>query len=212
MLHLMIASRLHWKAPGVKIPGGKGGLAAFDFSTGALTLTEAGTKKRASLHVVRTENLAVHNPGGLEPLDATADQFLAALRLSNHTLKRALTNPRLFAGIGNAYSDEILHAARLSPIALTQKITDEEASISSPRHRRRFVRGSRAYTNKRATDFPRRSPPSALKWPPTDAMDCRAPTAAPPSSASAMPTTKRTIAPCARPTAMSSPTAPSHGC
>lgn len=127
VLHLMIAGRLQWKAPGAKIPRGKNGLAAFDFPTGALMLTEAGSKKRASLHVVRAGDLAAHDPGGLEPLDATTDQFITKIRSSKHTLKRALTNPRLFSGIGNAYSDEILHAARLSPVTLTSKLTDEEA-------------------------------------------------------------------------------------
>lgn len=126
VLHLMIAGRLRWKEPGAKIPG-KLGLAAFDFPTGTLLLTEAGTKKRASLHVVRgAAALAEHNPGGLEPLEADAEAFRAALRRENRTLKRALTDPRLFSGIGNAYSDEILHRARLSPLQLTGNL-DEEA-------------------------------------------------------------------------------------
>src|SRR5262245_13469319 len=127
VLHLMIAGRLHWKRRGAKPPG-KIGLAAFDFATGTLTLTEAGTKRRASLHLIRGEAmLARHDPGGLEVLAATPAEFRAALRRGNHTLKRALTDPRTFSGIGNAYSDEILHAARLSPLALTQKLTDDEA-------------------------------------------------------------------------------------
>src|SRR5205807_5415409 len=126
VLHLMIAGRLHWKERGAKIPA-KVGLAAFDFSTGTLTLTEAGTKKRASLHLVRGESaLASHNPGGLEVLDAEESQFRSALLKENHTLKRALTDPRLFSGIGNAYSDEILHRARLSPLALTLRLTEPE--------------------------------------------------------------------------------------
>ena len=126
VLHLMIAGRLHWKERGVKLPG-KVGLAAFDFPTGTLTLTEAGTKRRASLHVLRGEDaLASHDPGGLEVLEADECRFGAALRRENHTLKRALTDPRLFSGIGNAYSDEILHRARLSPLALTQKLQPEE--------------------------------------------------------------------------------------
>src|SRR5687768_12532403 len=107
VLHLMIAGRLHWKPSGAKPPG-KVGLAAFDFPTGTLVLTEAGTKRRASLHLVRGEaELEQHNPGGLEVLDATKEQFRAALVRENHTLKRALTDPRLFSGIGNSYSDEI---------------------------------------------------------------------------------------------------------
>jgi formamidopyrimidine-DNA glycosylase len=127
VLHLMIAGRLHWKPRGAKPPG-KVGLAAFDFPTGTLILTEAGTKRRASLHLVRGEaELAKHDPGGLEVLDATPAQFRTALRRENHTLKRTLTDPRLFSGIGNAYSDEILHDAKLSPLALSQKLTDAEA-------------------------------------------------------------------------------------
>jgi len=126
VLHLMVAGRLKWKAErGAKIPG-KVGLCAFDFSSGTLILTEASSKKRASLHVVRGRAaLAEFDRGGIEPLFATRAEFAAALRRENHTLKRSLTDPRLFSGIGNAYSDEILHRARLSPVALTQKLTDE---------------------------------------------------------------------------------------
>lgn len=126
VLHLMIAGRLQWKAAGSKLPG-KLGLAAFDFAGGTLILTEAGSKRRASLHLVQGETeLAKHDRGGLEPLDADEPQFRAALVRENHTLKRALTDPRLFSGIGNAYSDEILHRARLSPLALTQRLTQLE--------------------------------------------------------------------------------------
>jgi formamidopyrimidine-DNA glycosylase len=126
VLHLMIAGRLHWKEPGAKLPG-RIGLAAFDFQTGTLTLTEAGTKKRASLHLLRGEQaLADLIPGGLEVLEADERTFREALLRENHTLKRALTDPRLFSGIGNAYSDEILHRAGLSPLALTQRLSDEE--------------------------------------------------------------------------------------
>ncbi len=128
VLHLMIAGRLHWKAPGAKPPG-RIGLAAFDFPAGTLTLTEAGSKRRASLHLVRGEDrLAEHQPGGLEVLDADPAGFAAALRRENHTLKRALTDPRLFSGIGNAYSDEILHRARLSPLTWTRRLTDAESA------------------------------------------------------------------------------------
>jgi len=128
VLHLMIAGRLQWKERGAKLPG-KVGLAAFDFTSGTLTLTEAGTKKRASLHVVRGEQaLAAHDPGGLEVLDAGISDFRAALIKENHTLKRSLTDPHLFSGIGNAYSDEILHRAGLSPLALTQRLKDAEIS------------------------------------------------------------------------------------
>jgi formamidopyrimidine-DNA glycosylase len=127
VLHLMIAGRLHWKPVGAKPPG-KMGLAAFDFPTGTLILTEAGTKRRASLHLVRGEDqLARLNPGGLEMLDAKPAEFRKALRRENHTLKRALTDPRLFSGIGNAYSDEILHRARMSPLTLTGRMSDADA-------------------------------------------------------------------------------------
>ena len=126
LFHLMIAGRFHWRDRGAKLPG-KMGLAAFDFTSGTLTLTEAGTKRRASLHLVRGEaGLAIHDPGGIEVLDAKAAKFRAALVKENHTLKRVLTDPRLFSGIGNAYSDEILHRARLSPVTLTQRLTDSE--------------------------------------------------------------------------------------
>ena len=128
VLHLMIAGRLHWKSRGAKIPG-RLGLAAFDFDTGTLLLTEAGTKKRASLHVVRGDDaLRLHDPGGLEVLDADRAAFDAALRRETHTLKRALTDPHLFSGIGNAYSDEILHRARLSPFKLTDSLSDDESA------------------------------------------------------------------------------------
>jgi formamidopyrimidine-DNA glycosylase len=126
VLHLMIAGRLRWRDPGAKIPG-KLGLAAFDFPDGTLVLTEAGSKKRASLHLVRGETaLKEHDPGGLEPLLAERDALRATLLRERHTLKRALTDPRLFSGIGNAYSDEILHRARLSPFKWTDKLDDEE--------------------------------------------------------------------------------------
>jgi len=126
VLHLMIAGRLHWREVGAKT-GGKTMLAAFDFETGSLVLTEAGTKKRASLHVVEGEDgLAQHNPGGVEVADCDIGSFGERLRQGNHTLKRALTDPRLFSGIGNAYSDEILHAAGLSPVKLTGSLTDDE--------------------------------------------------------------------------------------
>jgi formamidopyrimidine-DNA glycosylase len=128
VLHLMIAGRLHWKPPGAKPPG-KIGLAAFDFPEGTLILTEAGTKRRASLHVGRGEaGLEAHRRGGLEVLEASEEQFRAALTRENHTLKRALTDPRLFSGIGNAYSDEILHHAGLSPLALTQKLSAADSA------------------------------------------------------------------------------------
>jgi len=126
VLHLMIAGRLHWHDLPAKLAG-KQNLAAFDFSNGTLTLTEAGTKKRASLHLVKGEDaLRAIDRGGLEVLDCSPESFTESLTRSNHTLKRALTDPRLFSGIGNAYSDEILHAAKLSPVALTQKLSLQE--------------------------------------------------------------------------------------
>jgi formamidopyrimidine-DNA glycosylase len=126
VLHLMIAGRLHWRPPGVKLAG-RQNLAAFDFRSGALTLTEAGARRRASLHVVLGEAaLRALDPGGIDPLTADLAAFRQALTRENHTLKRALTDPRTFSGIGNAYSDEILHAARLSPLALTQKLLPAE--------------------------------------------------------------------------------------
>ena len=127
ILHLMIAGRLHWRQPGLKLPA-KRALAAFDFDAGALLLTEAGSQKRASLHLAQGEaGLRALDPGGLEVLSgADLDSFVIALTTENHTLKRALTDPRLFSGIGNAYSDEILHRARLSPVTLTQRLNLEE--------------------------------------------------------------------------------------
>ena len=127
VVHLMIAGRLHWKDPGAAIPGGKRGLAAFDFPEGTLILTEAGSKKRASLHILRGEAaLAEHDPGGIEVFESSLGEFASRLTQSNHTMKRALTDPRLFSGIGNAYSDEILLHAALSPVAMTQKLEPDE--------------------------------------------------------------------------------------
>jgi formamidopyrimidine-DNA glycosylase len=126
VIHLMIAGRLHWAAPSQKPPGRKP-LVSLRFSTGLLTLTEAGSKRRASLHVLRgAAALAAHDPGGIEPLETDVASFARALRSANHTLKRSLTDPHLISGIGNAYSDEILHRARLSPIAMTSKLGDAE--------------------------------------------------------------------------------------
>ena len=126
VLHLMIAGRLHWKTAGAKLAG-RNALAAFDFPNGSLLLTEAGSKRRASLYVVRGEQaLRAMDPGGVEVFETDLDGFRAALSAENRTLKRALTDPRLISGVGNAYSDEILHAAQLSPVTLTQKLKPEE--------------------------------------------------------------------------------------
>ena len=128
VIHLMIAGRLHWREPGGK-GGGRGWLAAFDFPRGSLTLTEAGTRRRASIHVVAGDiALAAMDPGGLEPLEADLAAFSSRLKQENHTLKRALSDPKLISGIGNAYSDEILHRARLSPFAMTGALRAEEAA------------------------------------------------------------------------------------
>ena len=128
VIHLMIAGRLRWRVRLASTPG-RGALAVFDFESGSLVLTEAGTRRRASLHLVRGE-AALHalDPGGLEPLALDLEAFAAQLRRERHTLKRALTDPRIFAGIGNAYSDEILHRARLSPLALTHRLDDAEVA------------------------------------------------------------------------------------
>lgn len=126
VIHLMIAGRFKWLPKGAKVPG-KVGLAAFDFDSGTLLLTEAGSKRRASLHIVQGEEaLAEHHRGGIEPLEMSFDEFRAALTRERHTLKRTLTDPQVFSGIGNAYSDEILHRARLSPVQMTTNLGEEE--------------------------------------------------------------------------------------
>lgn len=126
VIHLMIAGRLHWKTASARMPG-KIGVAALDFSTGTVLMTEAGTKKRAAIHLVRGEAaLREHDPGGLEVFDIDLAAFRAALTAESHTLKRALTDPHLLSGVGNAYGDEILHRARLSPVKLTRQLGDAE--------------------------------------------------------------------------------------
>jgi formamidopyrimidine-DNA glycosylase len=128
VFHLMIAGRLHWKEKGAPLAP-KYNLAAFDFENGTLTLTEAGSKRRASLHVVAGEaGLAALDPGGIEPLECSDEAFIAAIASSSHTLKRALTEPRLISGIGNAYSDEILHRAKLSPVRIAKTLSKVEAA------------------------------------------------------------------------------------
>ena len=136
VLHLMVAGRLHWRAPGAKLAG-RSALAAFDFAHGTLTWTEASTRQRASLHVVPDDaGVDALDPGGLEPLECDAAAFATRLRSEDHTLKRALTDPHLFSGIGNAFSDEILHAARLSPFKRTSQMHDDEvaALLAAVRH------------------------------------------------------------------------------
>lgn len=154
VLHLMIAGRLHWKKRDAKLSPPRG-LAAFDFENGTLLWTEAGSKKRASLHVVAGEaGLAALDPGGIEVLDADFDQFAAALTSANHTLKRALTDPRLFSGIGNAYSDEILFEARLSPLALTQKLKREEIERLFEATRRSLIEWTERLRHETGDEFP----------------------------------------------------------
>ena len=126
VMHLMIAGRLRWRPPGAKVPRRRG-LAGFDFDRGTVLFTEEGTKKRASIHVVRGEaGLVAHDPGGIDVLNVSPERFRERLQLENHTLKRSLTDPHLFSGIGNAYSDEILLRARLSPMKWSSRLTDEE--------------------------------------------------------------------------------------
>jgi formamidopyrimidine-DNA glycosylase len=154
VLHLMIAGRLHWKPRGARVPG-KIGLAAFTFPTGTLILTEAGTKKRASLHLLRGKAaLAAQDRGGLEALDADLKSFRAALFRENHTLKRALTDPRLFSGIGNAFSDEILHAARLSPLTLTHRLDKDQVSRLLEATKRTLIEWTDRLRNEVGEGFP----------------------------------------------------------
>jgi formamidopyrimidine-DNA glycosylase len=154
VLHLMIAGRLHWRPRGAKVSRPRG-LAAFDFPNGSLVLTEAGSKKRASLHVVSgAAGLAALDPGGLEVLEADLETFTRALTSSNHTLKRALTDPRSFSGIGNAYSDEILFEARLSPVTLTQRLNSEQILRLYEAIRRSLTEWTDKLRSESAGEFP----------------------------------------------------------
>ncbi|MGE0440157.1 MAG: Fpg/Nei family DNA glycosylase [Gemmatimonadales bacterium] len=153
VIHLMIAGRLHWKPAGAKI-GSKVSLAAFDFDSGTLTFTEAGSKRRASLHVARRDDLDQFDRGGLDVLAASPDSFAGRLLAGNHTLKRALTDPRAFDGIGNAYSDEILHRARLSPLKLTRSLAPEEIGRLHDASRAVLVEWTARLRTERAGDFP----------------------------------------------------------
>lgn len=154
VVHLMIAGRFHRKPPGAKLSG-KVNLASFDFDAGSLFLTEASPKKRASIHLVRGEAaLDDFRRGGVEPLETTAQVFDRALRSESHTLKRALTDPRLFSGIGNAYSDEILHAARLSPMKLTSKLSPEESRRLYEATRKTLADWTKRIREETGTGFP----------------------------------------------------------
>jgi len=154
IVHLMIAGRFHWKPKGAKIAR-KYGQAAVDFPNGTLLLTEAGTKKRASINLVRGEAAVnEHDPGGLEVFDSSLEEFRAALKRENHTLKRTLTDPHVFSGIGNAYSDEILHRAQLSPIRLTQQMTDAEVERLFHAVRESLLDWVERLRKERGTGFP----------------------------------------------------------
>jgi formamidopyrimidine-DNA glycosylase len=154
VIHLMIAGRLRWVPAGTKVPG-KIGLAAFDFPNGTLILTEAGSKRRASLWLVRGEaSLEQFERGGLEVLDADLEQFTERLSRENHTLKRSLTDPRLFSGIGNAYSDEILHRAKLSPVKHTNRLTEEEIARLFDATRATLTEWTEKLLKESAGDFP----------------------------------------------------------
>jgi formamidopyrimidine-DNA glycosylase len=154
VLHLMIAGRLHWRAPGFKL-GRRGTLAAFDFANGSLVLTEAGSKRRASLHVIEgAQGLAALDPGGLEVFEADLASFRQRLTSANHTLKRALTDPHLLSGIGNAYSDEILHRAGLSPVALTKRLSPEEIQCLFEATRATLSEWTEKLRQEAAGDFP----------------------------------------------------------
>jgi formamidopyrimidine-DNA glycosylase len=154
VIHLMIAGRFKWLSAGAKVPG-KLGLAALDFPYGTLLLTEAGSKRRASIHIARGEEaVRAHDPGGIEPLDMSLDDFRAALTRERHTLKRTLTDPHVFSGIGNAYSDEILHRARLSPAQLTTNLSEEEIARLYEATRRTLIDWTERLRAEAAVKFP----------------------------------------------------------
>ena len=156
VIHLMVAGRLHWHDEPPSLAA-KNRLASFDFSSGHLLLTESGHKKRASLHLVASAaELEEHDPGGIEPLDANLAEFAEALRHENRTLKRALTNPRTFSGIGNAYSDEILHAAGLSPIRLTSKLDDDEVARLHDATQTTLIRWRDELMQESSSEFPKK--------------------------------------------------------
>jgi formamidopyrimidine-DNA glycosylase len=186
-IHMMIAGRLHWN-------GKRQPLAAFEFDSGTLSLTEAGTQHRAQLHVLDRAPEAV----GVEPLEASQAEFGETVRSANHTLKRALTDPRLFSGIGNAYSDEILHRAQLSPVTLTLRLSDDEITRRMTRRARRWWNGWSVCVRRRGVGFRRRSRHFARRWRCMASMGSRARGVGLRSNASDMHRTRLTIAPCAR--------------
>ncbi len=209
VLHLKIAGRLHWNTTAPKM-GGRKVLAAFEFDNGWLWLTEAGTQHRAGLHLVAGEDgLQSLSAGGIEPLDVDLAAFSAALRSANHTLKRALTDPHIFSGIGNAYSDEILHRAQLSPIAMTHKLTAEEIERLYDATRATLAEWVERLRAEAAGEFPEEGHRvSGLRWPSTAAMANLVRDAAPRSSASATPAMRPITARCARLADGCWPTAP----
>ena len=212
VFHLMIAGRFYWKPRGQKIAG-RAGLAAFDFADGTLMLTEAGTRRRASLHVVTSEGaLRSHDPGGLDALTASYDEFSARVRSENHTLKRTLTDPHLLDGIGNAYSDEILHKARLSPLQLTSRIGEDEMRRLFDATRSTLAAWRDRLIVETGDAFPEKVTAFREGWPCTDDTASRARFAAHPSSASATRRTKPTTVPRARPAAGCSPIAVCRDC
>ena len=172
VLHLMIAGRLHWRAADAKLAG-RQSLAAFDFPNGSLVLTEAGSKRRAALHLVSgEEGLRSLDAGGIDVFTADLNSFRAVMTAENHTLKRALTDPRLLSGIGNAYSDEILHAAQLSPILLTNKLSpDEWERLFAATRQTLELWMNRLGASRRKELFQRRSRRFVPTWPPTGVMD-----------------------------------------
>lgn len=212
VIHLMIAGRLRWRDAGGKAPG-KITLASFTFDDGVLYLTEAGSKRRASLHYVAGEAaLAALDPGGLDVFALDAAQFAARLAQGNHTVKRALTDPRLFSGIGNSYSDEILHRARLSPFALGARLAPADAARLHEAVKHVLSDWTQRLREETGATFPEKSPRSTTAWPCTAATANPARTAARRCSASSTPTTKPTTARAARPTASCWPTARCRAC
>ena len=204
--------RFHWRSAGTR-PKRKVDLASFHFDVGTLLLTEASSQKRAGLFVVKGEaGLADHQPPGLEVLECTAEDFATRLKSENHTLKRSLTDPRMFSGIGNAYSDEILHAARLSPLQWSSRLNDEEVRRLFDAVRRRLRYGPSVCGKRRVSPFPKKSPPFAAAWQCTDGLESLARTADRPFNGSCMRSGKPTIARPARPAAEYWPTVLFRGC
>jgi len=212
VLHLMIAGRLRWLAKDKKPPG-RISLAVLEFEDASLLLTEAGTKRRASINLVQGEAaLAAIDPGGLEVLGARLEEFSERLRQDNRTVKRALTDPHLFSGIGNAYSDEILHRAKLSPFAQTSSLSQEELKRLFDATRSTLLDWTERLRKAAGADLPRKSRRSTRRWPCTGATASPARCAARRCSASCTRRTRPTTARAARPAARSSPTAPCRGC